>query len=62
MDFQEARIDVLEQENEKLKEKLDIAVKAMKLARDSAYSSSKDCPKCSFIEGLLTKAIKESEE
>lgn len=45
----------LELENEQLK-------KAICLARDAAYSSSQDCPKCSFIDELLTVALKKDEK
>lgn len=45
-----------------LEEKLDIAVKAIKLARDTSYSSSQDCPKCTFIEKKLTEALAKIKE
>lgn len=41
----------LEQKNKRLNE-------VLFLARDSAYSSSPDCPKCSFIDDMLSKALK----
>lgn len=33
----------------------------IRTARDTAYSSSQDCPRCGFIDDLLTKALNESE-
>ena len=45
-----------------LKKKLEIAIKAIKLARDTAYSSTQDCPKCSFIDEKLSEAIAKIKE
>lgn len=55
-------IDELKAENKALQEKLEIAVKAMKLARDTAYSSTQDCPKCSFIDEKLSEALAKIKE
>ena len=62
MNFFEARVDVLEDEKQALQEKLEIAVKALKLARDTAYSSTQDCPKCSFIDEKLSEALAKIKE
>lgn len=36
---------------------------AIRLARDTAYQATQDCPRCGFIDDLLTKALNgESEE
>lgn len=45
-----------------LEKKLEIAVKAMELARDTAYSSTQDCPKCSFIDEKLSEALAKIKE
>lgn len=50
-----------EQEIE-LEKKLEIAVKALKLARDTAYSSTQDCPKCAFIDERLSEALAKIKE
>lgn len=42
---------------EELQKKLDIAVKAMTIARDAAYCDPQDCPKCGFIDDRLTQAL-----
>ena len=46
----------------RLKELMEIAIKAIKLARDTAYSSTQDCPKCSFIDEKLSEAIAKIKE
>lgn len=48
--------------NKELKTKLDIAVKALKLARDTAYSSTQDCQKCAFIDEILSEALAKIKE
>lgn len=45
-----------------LEKKLEIAVNAMKLARDTAYSSTQDCPKCAFIDERLSEALAKIKE
>lgn len=45
-----------------LEKKLEIAVKAMKLAIDTAYSSTQDCPKCAFIDERLSEALAKIKE
>lgn len=51
---QGAEIERLKAEIKRLKE-------VIRTARDTAYSSSQDCPRCGFIDDLLTKALNESE-
>lgn len=45
-----------------LEKKLEIVVKAMELARDTAYSSTQDCPKCAFIDEKLSEALAKIKE
>lgn len=45
-----------------LEKKLEIAVKAMELARDTTYSSTQDCPKCAFIDERLSEALAKIKE
>lgn len=35
---------------------------AIRLARDTAYQSTQDCPRCGFIDDLLTKTLNEESE
>lgn len=35
---------------------------AIRLARDTAYQSTQDCPLCGFIDDLLTKTLNEESE
>jgi hypothetical protein len=35
---------------------------AIRLARDIAYQSTQDCPRCGFIVDLLTKTLNEGSE
>lgn len=56
--YNEMRVKLLKEYKE-LGKKLDKAIKAMRLVRDTAYSSTQDCPKCAFIDDLLTKALRE---
>lgn len=35
---------------------------AIRLARDTAYQSTQDCPRCGFIDDLLTKTLNEENE
>lgn len=41
------------------KDKLNKAIEAIRMARDAAYSTTQDCPKCAFIDDYLTKALNE---
>lgn len=47
---------------EALYEELQRLKKVIRTARDTAYSSMQDCPRCGFIDNLLTKALNESEK
>ena len=47
---------------EMLEKQLEIAVKALELARDTAYSSTQDCPKCVFIDERLSEALAKIKE
>lgn len=35
---------------------------AIRLTRDTAYQSTQDCPRCGFIDDLLTKTLNEESE
>lgn len=50
-------IDIIAKQGKKI-ERLKEFIRA---ARDTAYSSVQDCPRCGFIDNLLTKALNESE-
>lgn len=41
--------------------KIERLKEVIRTARDTAYSSVQDCPRCGFIDNLLTKALNESE-
>lgn len=41
--------------------KIERLKECIRTARDIAYSSTQDCPRCGFIDDLLTKALNESE-
>jgi hypothetical protein len=47
---------------EALYEELQRLKEVIRTARDTAYSSMQDCPRCGFIDNLLTKALNESEK
>lgn len=50
--------DLLNQQAE-----IDRLREAIRLARDTAYQETQDCPRCGFIDDILTKALNgESEE
>lgn len=63
--FDEAISSGLEREKIHLKraleaeKKLDIAINAMTIARDTAYQSTQDCMICQFIDDFLTKKLTE---
>lgn len=46
------KCEKLEQEVKQLRE-------VIRLARDTAYQATQDCPRCSFIDEILTKALNE---
>lgn len=41
---------------------IDRLKEAIRLARDTAYQSTQDCPRCGFIDDLLTKTLNEESE
>lgn len=46
-----------------LEKEVDRLQKVIRLARDTAYQATQDCPRCGFIDNILTKALNgESEE
>ena len=45
-----------------LEKKLEIAISYLKLARDTAYSSTQDCLKCAFIDERLSEALAKIKE
>lgn len=49
--------DLLNQQAE-----IDRLKEAIRLARDTAYQSTQDCPRCGFIVDLLTKTLNEGSE
>lgn len=52
----------LQIENNTLQAEIDRLREAIRLARDTAYQSTQDCPRCGFIDDLLTKTLNEESE
>lgn len=50
-------VESLEEQNNQLKAENDKLREAIRLARDTAYQETQDCPRCGFIDDLLTKAL-----
>lgn len=47
----------LQIENNTLQAEINRLRKAIRLARDTAYQATQDCPRCGFIDDILTKAL-----
>ena len=54
-----AKCQAIVSKNVELENKLNFAIEAITVARDTAYSATQDCPKCDYIDNYLTKALKQ---
>lgn len=51
------KIKNLKEKIEEQQAEIDRLREAIRLARDTAYQSTQDCPRCGFIDDLLTKTL-----
>jgi hypothetical protein len=52
-----SKIKNLKEKIEEQQAEIDRLREAIRLARDTAYQSTQDCPRCGFIDDLLTKTL-----
>lgn len=57
-----SKIKNLKEKIEEQQAEIDRLREAIRLARDTAYQSTQDCPRCGFIDDLLTKTLNEESE
>lgn len=52
-----SKIKNLKEKIEEQQAEIDRLREAIRLARDTAYQSTQNCPRCGFIDDLLTKTL-----